>query len=41
MHLVKKTLDALRTGTGGRGVKYWGLYALEDKPLRWAGVMPP
>ena len=32
---VKKTIDAHRIEKGGRGVKYWGLYSLEGKTLKW------
>ena len=35
---VRKTIDAHRTQKGGRGVKYWGLYWLEGKTLRWVST---
>ena len=35
---VKKTIDALRTQKGGRGTKYWGLYSLDGKTLKWVST---
>ena len=35
---VKKTIDALRAGKGGRGTKYWGLYSLDGKTLKWVST---
>ncbi len=35
---ARKTIDALRSKKGQRGVKYWGLYSLEGKTLKWVST---
>ena len=35
---VKKTIDAYRAQKGGRATKYWGLYSLDGKTLKWVST---
>jgi hypothetical protein len=35
---VKKTIDTRRTEKSGNGTRYWGLYSLDGKTLKWVST---